>query len=263
MPGMARSKTAAVATKAAPVTPKRAGARQAAAEPAAQRFTGFPGDALAFLHELDECNEREWFEAQRARYERSVRQPALAFITAMGPELAKISKHFVADARGVGGSLMRIHRDVRFAADKRPYKTNIGIQFRHAAGKDIHAPGIYVHIAPDRCFVGVGLWHPEPEPLLAIRQRIVGKSKAWLAARDDPQFQKHFQQDGESLVRVPRGFDAEHPLADDLRRKSHIAMGKLGYDELARADLPKKLAARIATAKGYLAFLCAAVGQPF
>ncbi|MBC8066752.1 MAG: TIGR02453 family protein [Deltaproteobacteria bacterium] len=259
---MARSKTGASTGGAVAAKPKVTRARQAAPEPGAA-FTGFPADALAFLRELDEHNEREWFETQRARYERSVRGPALAFIAAMAPELARISKRFVADPRPQGGSLMRIHRDVRFGADKRPYKTNIGIHFRHTAGKDVHAPGIYVHVAPDGCFLGVGLWHPEPEPLAQIRKRIVEKSKAWQTVRDDPGFRKVFEPGGESLARAPRGFDAEHVHVDDLRRKSHISLAKLGVRELGRADLPAVLGVRIAAAKRYLGFLCAAIGQPF
>ena len=84
--------------------------------------------------------------------------PALQFITAMAPRLDSISTNFLALPQKSGGSLMRIHRDVRFSSDKRPYKTNVGIQFRHVMGKDVHAPGFYFHIEPGVVFVGAGLW---------------------------------------------------------------------------------------------------------
>lgn len=238
-------------------TKKPVRARVAATKSAG--FTGFPTDALAFLRELERNNDRAWFEQQRARYESSVRAPALAFIAAMAPELAKISKHFVADPR----SLMRIHRDVRFSADKSPYKTNIGIQFRHTAGKDVHAPGIYFHIEPGRCFVGAGLWHPEPEALAGIRNRIALRAKDWQRVRHDEKFTKAWKPSGESLSRPPKGFDPEHVHIDDLKRKDHIAVADLAVKELGRADLPKQLAKRLASARDYLAFLCAATGQPF
>jgi uncharacterized protein (TIGR02453 family) len=236
------------------------------ARPAATKvigFTGFPKDALAFLRELERHNERAWFEARRERYETSVREPALAFVAAMASQLPKLSEHLVADPRPIGGSLMRIHRDVRFSADKSPYKTNIGIQFRHSGGKDVHAPGIYVHIAPDGCFIGAGMWRPEPDALAAIRKRIVARAKDWQSIRADAKFVRNWKPDGESLARAPKGFDPQHQHIEDLKRKDHIAMGSLAVADLARADLPKRLAERLASARDYLAFLCAATGQPF
>ena len=95
-------------------------------------FRGFGPDLGAFLEELREHNERSWFAANRERYEEAVREPARAFIRAMAPALAAISLHFRADDRKTGGALMRVHRDTRFSRDKTPYKTNVGIQFRHA-----------------------------------------------------------------------------------------------------------------------------------
>ena len=121
----------------------------------------FTPETFRFLTELALNNSRTWFEANKARYEALVREPALAFIRGAGPHLRKISRHLVASDRKIGGSLMRVHRDVRFSRDKSPYKTNVGIQFRHEVGKDVHAPGLYVHIAPDECFLGAGVWHPE------------------------------------------------------------------------------------------------------
>ena len=97
-------------------------------------FAGFTSDLIGFLEDLRFHNEREWFKANSDRYERHVREPALDFIAAMAPRLEKISPHLTAVPKKVGGSLMRIHRDVRFSKDKTPYKTNLGIQFRHSAG---------------------------------------------------------------------------------------------------------------------------------
>ena len=94
-------------------------------------FPGFPPHTLSFLHQLAQNNEREWFQAHRADYESGVLEPALDFISAMEAPLAKISPRFMCIPKRVGGSLLRIYRDTRFARDKRPYKTNIGIHFRH------------------------------------------------------------------------------------------------------------------------------------
>ncbi len=122
-------------------------------------FSGFPIGLLHFLDELSRNNKREWFQANRSRYEQDVLQPALAFIETMAKPLEKISPHFCAVPKRMGGSLMRPYRDVRFSKDKRPYKTNVGIQFRHEAGRDVHAPGFYFPIEPDEAFLGVGIWH--------------------------------------------------------------------------------------------------------
>jgi uncharacterized protein (TIGR02453 family) len=228
-----------------------------------EAFGGFPAGTLDFLAELSLRNERAWFEANKARYERDVREPARAFIRAMGPRLGALSPHFTADDRKVGGSLMRVHRDTRFSKDKAPYKTNVGIQFRHDAGKDVHAPGLYVHIAPDGCFLGAGLWHPEPDVLRRIREQVADKGERWTAILSDEVFAGAFRQDGERLKRVPRGFDAGHPQAEELKRTSFIAVADLEPAALRSPAVADEIAARFATARSYLSFLCASVGLPF
>ena len=94
-----------------------------------------------------------------------MRDPVLDFIVAFAQPLKKISPHFLADPRANGGSLFRIYRDTRFSKDKTPYKTNVGAHFRHAAGKDAHAPGFYLHLEPGTCFAGCGIWHPDNNTL--------------------------------------------------------------------------------------------------
>jgi len=98
---------------------------------------------FTFLDELAANNDRAWFEANKPRYEELVREPALDFIAAMAPELEKFAPHFRAEPRKMGGSLMRVFRDTRFARDKSPYKTNIGIQLRHELGKNFISPPFY------------------------------------------------------------------------------------------------------------------------
>ncbi len=126
-------------------------------------FEGFPKTCVPYLKKLAKNNNRPWFNDNKQRYEDAVRTPALAFIEAMGPPLKKqLSPHFLAQPKKVGGSLMRVYRDTRFANDKTPFKTNVGIQFRHELGKDVHAPGFYLHIEPGNCFLGAGICAPKP-----------------------------------------------------------------------------------------------------
>lgn len=127
----------------------------------AVRNVAFRPETLRFLEELALNNERAWFQEHKRRYEQDVLDVALQFIEAMQAPLAELAPHFVAMPTRVGGSLMRVYRDTRFARDKSPYKTNIGIQFRHEQASDVHSPGYYVHIHPQEVFVGVGLWRPE------------------------------------------------------------------------------------------------------
>ena len=135
-------------------------------------FNGFPKDTLKFLTDLSKNNDRDWFNDNKARYEAAFVKPSLEFIAAMEKPLKKISPFLLAVPKKQGGSLMRIYRDVRFSKNKNPYKTNVGIQFRHEAGKDVHAPGLYVHLAPGELFLGAGMWHPDREPLKQIREAI-------------------------------------------------------------------------------------------
>ena len=151
------------------------GAKKKAAKKSAKKATARSGGSpfgpglVTFLTELRANNKRSWFQDNAERYESDVREPAFAFIREFRGPLAKVSKHFVAEDKKVGGALMRIHRDVRFSKDKSPYKTNLGIQFRHEGGSDVHAPGIYLHVDPDVAFLGVGMWHPPSEALEAVR----------------------------------------------------------------------------------------------
>ena len=167
----------------------------------------FTANSMSFLRKLDRHNNRDWFESNRTDYEETVRTPALAFIADMADDLAVLSPHFLAQPKKVGGSLMRVHRDVRFGKDKRPYKTNIGIQFRHEQGKDVHAPGFYVHIEPGDCFVGVGIWRPDALALGKIRDVIAEQPGKWETAISGKAFNKLFTLSGDSLTNPPRGLN--------------------------------------------------------
>jgi uncharacterized protein (TIGR02453 family) len=221
----------------------------------------FTPDTFVFLRELQQHNRRDWFEANKSRYESLVRAPALHFIESMASALARFAPQFRADARKVGGSLMRVYRDTRFARDKTPYKTNIGIQFRHAAGKDVHAPGFYVHIAADGegCFFAAGCWHPEADALRSIRQAITDQPGRWLASRDDKKFNRHWALGGDSLQRPPRGFEADEAVLDDLRRKDFIALASLTEAEVTTREFVRLAERRFADAAPLMRFLCGAL----
>jgi uncharacterized protein (TIGR02453 family) len=196
---------------------------------------------FTFLAELRLHNDRDWFERNRERYLRDVRDPMLRFIADFAPALRKIAPRLVADPRPVGGSLFRIHRDTRFSGDKTPYKTNLAAHFRHEAGRDVHGPALYLSLDPDEVDVGGGVWHPEPEPLLLIRRSIAGKPAAWRRAAGAPAMRR-MEWWGESLKRTPRGFPEGHPLDEMLRRKDFAAGLVLGERDALSPRFPARVA---------------------
>lgn len=130
----------------------------------ADPFKGFPKDTISFFRELAKHNDREWFAAQRGRYEESVLRPARAFVTAMGGRLGRLSPGIIADPRP-NGSLFRIHRDTRFSPDKTPFKTHLGIYFWEGKGGRMECSGYYFHLEPPIIMLGGGIYI-FPRPLL-------------------------------------------------------------------------------------------------
>lgn len=177
----------------------------------------FTPDLFDFLRQLKRHNDREWFARHKARYEQVVRDPALAFIGGFAPHLWKLSPHFLADARPSGGSLFRIYRDTRFSSDQRPFKTHVGIRFRHESGKNVHAPVFYLHLEPGNCFAAAGVWHPDFQVLTRIRAAIATNPDAWRQVR------RKLELEGDILSRPPRGFDPHHEFIDDIKFKDFIS----------------------------------------
>ena len=225
-------------------------------------FSGFEPTLIQFLDELTVNNNRPWFWENKERYEREVLGPCMRFIRAFAPRLKKISRYFVASDRRLGGSLMRVYRDTRFAKDSEPYKTNVGIQFRHEMGKDVHAPGFYVHIAPDECFLALGVWHPDAEALARIREAIVERPERWRRACGDRKFRQCFALEGDCLKKPPRGFPADHPLVEDLKRKDFVGWCELTERQVLEPGFLARVATSFAAGRSRMRFLCDAIPVP-
>lgn len=225
----------------------------------------FTPGLFKFLRELEANNDKHWWERNKDRYIELVREPALEFISDFSTQLAKFAPHFTADSKTVGGSLMRPYRDVRFSKDKTPYKTNVGIQFRHEAGKDIHAPGFYLHLEPGENFAGVGLWSPEPKVAHAIRRKINDEPDAWKKAAHSKSFTDSWElsHPEDSLKRVPSQYDADHHYADDIRLKSFVAGQRLSQATVTSDTFMAEYARELKKANKFSAFLCEAVGLPY
>jgi len=225
-------------------------------------FNGFPKDSIKFFKDLEKNNNRDWFAENKARYEDVVLNPALELVTEIAEPLKKVSPHFLAVPKKSGGSLMRIYRDIRFSKNKTPYKTNLGIHFRHEAGKNVHAPGFYFHIDTKEIFVGAGIWHPDSKTLGMIRTLIDDDPKYWKRSKNSKAFKQTFEMHGESLKRPPRGYEAGHPLIDDLKLKDHIGMVSLSKSDIFDRKLIDILIKNFKAAKPFVRFLCDAIHQP-
>jgi uncharacterized protein (TIGR02453 family) len=215
----------------------------------------FGEELFEFLADLEANNDRDWFAANRHRYEQHLLEPALDFIEAFAPRLEEISPHFRADARASGGSLFRIHRDTRFSKDKTPYKTNVGIHFRHELGKDAHAPAFYLHIGRDEVFAAAGMWHPPTDVATRIREAIVERPQRWMRATRGGSL----ELGGESLKRVPSWADATHPLADDLKRKDFYGWARLEPAAAVAPDFVDVYAGLCRDGAPLMRFLCDAL----
>jgi len=228
-------------------------------------FTAFSPDMLAFLEQLSQNNERDWFKANQKQYEAVVREPVRAFVRAMAPVLTDHAPALTADDRKVGGSMMRPQRDTRFSPDKTPYKTHVGVQFRHQGGKDVHAPGLYLHVHPTEVFVGLGMYRPASKHLKAIRQRISAEPQAWTEIVEDPALTGDWTfGDADNLLKTkPRGFDADDPMIEWLRMKSHILVHDLPASALFEPGLPERMGELLSSGGRHSAFLCEAIGQPW
>lgn len=224
----------------------------------------FDPELFGFLRELADNNDREWFQDNKARYREVVQEPLLAFIAAFAAPLAEISPAFVADPRPTGGSMFRIYRDTRFSKDKRPYKTHAAAQFRHREGKDVHAPGFYLHLEPGEVFCGAGMWRPDGPTLQRVRDAIVDDPDGWRGAVAAVEgASPAVRRGGDSLKRAPRGYDADHPLVEDLKRKDHVTFCQLSEADVLADDVVDRVAAAFRPTAPYVRFLCEALDLEF
>ena len=237
------------------------------------KFSGFRPSFFRFFEEIKQNNNREWFLANKDRYEHEVIAPVLDFIEAMAEPLEKVSPHFLAVPKKHGGSMFRIYRDQRFARNKKtPYKTNAAIQFRHINGRDAHAPGFYVHLEPGHIRYGGGVWMAAPPQLKRIREAIAGDIEGWRLVRDNKRLKTMFEEvkgerlesvTGDRLKRPPRGFDKDHPHIEDLKLKSFFVMRGATAKEAARPAFVGQVAQGFEAAGPLMRFLCEAIGAPY
>lgn len=190
-------------------------------------FRGFPRETLAFLSELSANNRKSWFEAHRGVYDSAVVQPSLAFVEAMGVALKAMAPSVRPEPR-VGGSMFRIHRDVRFSTDKRPYKTHVGLRFRDgdtSVSAKCTGPLFYVEFDAERLLLGVGVKAFDPVTLGAYRRAVLDEDVAAELSRTlrDARRKGHAVM-GEVLARAPHGYAAQPDDELPKRKGLFVAM---------------------------------------
>lgn len=226
--------------------------------------TYFTDKTFRFLRGLARHNERAWFQTHKADYDAHVRGPFQALLVDLQPALAQVSEHYRADPKTVGGSLFRIQRDTRFAKDKTPYKPWQGARLFHVRGRQVEAPSFYLHLQPGACFVGAGLWHPQPSTQRAVRQFIVDNPGSWKAAAHAPAFRRRYDfESADMLMRPPRGFPADFECIDDLKHRNFVVVRALGDATLTGPKLRQTIANDLAAMAPFVDYLCATLDLEF
>lgn len=183
-------------------------------------FRGFPQESRSFLESLEAHNDRDWFSSHKAEYEAHLLQPAREFVVAMGQRLREVVPEINAEPR-VDRSIFRIHRDTRFARDKRPYKTHLGIFFWEGEGAKLESPGFYFQLTRDKLLLGGGLYGFSKEQLVAYREAVdhprLGPQLARIMDQGEKKLKGRLAAEG--YKRVPRGYPADHPRAELLKLK--------------------------------------------
>ena len=223
----------------------------------------FSPELFKFLRELKRHNDREWFQENKWRYQEFVRDPFLLFIEDFGPPLRAISPHFIADPKPSGGSLLRIYRDMRFRKGQAPYQTMAAARFPHRAWKEVRAPGLYLHLAPKQCFLGAGLWHPDPDTRASICDAIVRDPMKWKRATSGRAFKAMCELSGESMKRMPSGYDPDHQFARDLARKDFMCVTYFTDDQVCASGFLDQVTKASRAAAPLLEFLTRAIGLPW
>lgn len=233
--------------------------------------TNTPGPrALTFLRGLARHNEKGWFEAHRAEYERDLLEPLRELVDEMDARLASIAPEFVGDRKR---SVFRIHRDVRFSKDRRPYKTNAACWLFHRdigrtkGPHDVHAgAGFYYHLTPGGSFFGGGCWLPPAPGLRRLRDALADDPDGFAATLEGAAFRRMFgkldEDEGTMLVRLPRGYAADHPAARWLRYKSFTASHELTDAEATAPDLADRFADACVALLPMMRWLNSALGHP-
>jgi uncharacterized protein (TIGR02453 family) len=210
---------------------------------------------LIFLTELTENNNKEWFDENRKSYE-TLKKEWQFFVADLINKIAEFDKTI--SHLEPKDCIFRINRDIRFAKDKSPYKTNFGAYICLAGKKASVAnrAGYYLHIEPGKSFIAGGLYMPDATDLKKVRQEIDYNFKEFNSILTDKNFKKYFKNlEGEKLKTNPKGYDTDNEAIEYLKHKSFIVSVPVSDSELLESDFSKKLLERFKLMKPFHDFL--------
>jgi len=212
-------------------------------------------ETLAFLTELVDNNNREWFAEHKERYE-TAKADVLAFIAELIPVLSAVDPETQTEPKKC---LMRIYRDIRFSKNKSPYKNNYGISFSIKGSK---GPEYYLHLQPGKSFFAGGYWMPEAADLKNIREEIDYNTSEFLEIIEAKGFTSLYTLSTEdSLKKAPKGYDPSHPQIELLKLKSYIASFPISDEELFKPSIVNHLKKAFEGIYPFVQFLKRAVVQ--
>jgi uncharacterized protein (TIGR02453 family) len=181
-------------------------------------FPGLPAEGLAFFSSLQRNNRREWFQPRKAIFEETLKQPMREFVGAVNSAMKSFAPDYMTDPEK---AIYRIYRDTRFSKDKTPYKNHIAASFARRGDKA--SAGYYFAVSHKEVAIGGGIYMPEPETLLAIRQHLAERHEEFRKIAGARAVRRLFTAvQGEQLTRVPKGYPCDHPAADLLRLKQYL-----------------------------------------
>lgn len=213
----------------------------------------FSKTTLKFLQALRKNNNREWFRARREQYEEDVRKPMIAVVEQLAIDLQQFAPELVASPKR---SIYRVYRDTRFSSDKTPLKAHIAGIFPHHALTKHGGAGLYLHLDPEQMFVGGGVYAPESQQLLRIRQHIANNELQFRSIIESRVFVRNFGTIvGEQLKRVPRGFSREHSAAEFLKLKQFLAASHYNATFATEPSFYKALLRLFRTLTPFIQFL--------
>ncbi|MCH5600358.1 DUF2461 domain-containing protein [Niabella ginsengisoli] len=192
---------------------------------------------IKFLKALKLNNNKPWFDENRKAYE-AARQDFADFIDQVIQTFAKKDPS-IAHLKAKD-CMFRINRDIRFSKDKTPYKTNFGASI-NSEGKKSMTAGYYFHLEPGASFTGGGMWQPPADMLAKVRQEIDYGLKDFEKIISSKKFKATYGsltiEDGQVLMRVPKGYESDNPAAEYLKHKSFIATMNIADSDLTNKTL--------------------------
>ena len=221
----------------------------------------FSGEAIKFLRGLKRNNDRVWFEARRGVFEKELKEPMLKLIGEVNDAMGEFAPMHVRPPQKI---MMRIYRDIRFAKDKRPYKTHVSAWWVRDGLQKTSGAGFYFSVSPEEVVVAAGAYMPEREQLLAIRRYLAEHYVEFRAVMKGKKLRSLMEEyDGAPLTRAPKGFPEDHPAIDLLKNKQWGVSARLPVERATKATLVKDVVERFKVAAPMIEMLNAPlIGKP-